>query len=188
MTGVQTCALPIYNAGLGGVRDIFISDIDDTIIDQIKHLRQQLKSYKEIKKILNISEDKLIKICRLNNINKPSNTFRKKELNIGEVVEYYNKVNSLRVTSKHFNTSRDTIRQYISDDLIEKNKCNRKEIKISPSKAVVNWRRRKKIELVEYKGGKCERCGYNKTIQALQFHHLDPKEKDFAIEIGRAHV
>ena len=27
----------------------------------------------------------------------------------------------------------------------------------------------------------CERCGYNKSFAALEFHHLDPKEKDFTI-------
>lgn len=43
--------------------------------------------------------------------------------------------------------------------------------------------RRKKIKekAVEYKGGKCEICGYNKCIDALEFHHLNPKEKDFGI-------
>ena len=38
-----------------------------------------------------------------------------------------------------------------------------------------------KILAVEYKGGKCEICGYNKCIQALDFHHTDPTQKDFAI-------
>ena len=28
--------------------------------------------------------------------------------------------------------------------------------------------------MVDYKGGKCERCGYDKNISALEFHHLDP--------------
>ena len=30
--------------------------------------------------------------------------------------------------------------------------------------------------LVEYKGGKCEICGYNKCYAALEFHHKDPNE------------
>ena len=34
---------------------------------------------------------------------------------------------------------------------------------------------------VEYKGGKCESCGYNRNIAALEFHHLNPLEKDFNI-------
>lgn len=31
------------------------------------------------------------------------------------------------------------------------------------------------------RGGKCIRCGYNKCIKALEFHHLDPTQKDFTI-------
>lgn len=44
-------------------------------------------------------------------------------------------------------------------------------------------RRRKKIKLmaVEYKGGKCELCGYSKDISALEFHHTDPSQKDFNV-------
>ena len=36
-----------------------------------------------------------------------------------------------------------------------------------------------KHQLVLYKGGKCQECGYSKCEGALQFHHLDPNEKDF---------
>lgn len=35
--------------------------------------------------------------------------------------------------------------------------------------------------VVKYKGGSCENCGYNKFISALEFHHIDPSEKDFSI-------
>lgn len=31
------------------------------------------------------------------------------------------------------------------------------------------------------KGGKCIKCGYDKCLKALEFHHLNPKEKDFTI-------
>lgn len=44
-------------------------------------------------------------------------------------------------------------------------------------------RRRKKTKelLVEYKGGKCEICGYDKCISALEFHHIASGEKEFGI-------
>lgn len=42
-------------------------------------------------------------------------------------------------------------------------------------------RRENKSKLIEYKGGKCEKCGYNKCDAALEFHHLDPNKKDFGI-------
>lgn len=42
-------------------------------------------------------------------------------------------------------------------------------------------RHRIKEKLVEYKGGKCEICGYNKCLNALDFHHRNPEEKEFAL-------
>lgn len=44
-------------------------------------------------------------------------------------------------------------------------------------------KRRKDLKkaLVEYKGGKCEKCGYDKCIAAMDFHHKDPKEKEFGL-------
>ena len=47
--------------------------------------------------------------------------------------------------------------------------------------SVIKRRRENKRLLVEYKGGECERCGYNKCIGALEFHHLDPTEKEFPL-------
>ncbi len=38
-----------------------------------------------------------------------------------------------------------------------------------------------KVKCIEYKGNCCSRCGYNKYIGALEFHHLDPTQKDFSI-------
>lgn len=33
----------------------------------------------------------------------------------------------------------------------------------------------------EYKGGRCEICGYSKCDRALSFHHIDPKKKSFGL-------
>lgn len=41
---------------------------------------------------------------------------------------------------------------------------------------------------VQYKGGKCIRCGYDKCISALDFHHRDPTQKDFAISHLKSHA
>ncbi len=58
-----------------------------------------------------------------------------------------------------------------------------KAMNISLCSACVSKIRRRNIKLkaVEYKGGKCQKCGYNKCVGALDFHHLDPREKDFTI-------
>lgn len=38
-----------------------------------------------------------------------------------------------------------------------------------------------KIEIVKYKGGKCQICGYSKCLAALELHHRNPEEKEFMI-------
>lgn len=42
-------------------------------------------------------------------------------------------------------------------------------------------RHRTKQKAIDYLGGKCNRCGYNENIVALEFHHIDPNEKEFQI-------
>lgn len=46
---------------------------------------------------------------------------------------------------------------------------------------VSKHRKRVKVLAVEYLGGKCSLCGYGKCISALEFHHRDPRQKDFGI-------
>lgn len=44
---------------------------------------------------------------------------------------------------------------------------------------VKDFRARLKERAVYVMGGKCQCCGYDKCITALEFHHLNPEEKDF---------
>jgi hypothetical protein len=41
----------------------------------------------------------------------------------------------------------------------------------------------RKKELIDLKGGKCIKCGYNKCDRALTFHHRVPSEKRFGLDI-----
>lgn len=47
----------------------------------------------------------------------------------------------------------------------------------------IHIRRRKKTKqrAVEYMGGKCQLCGYDRFYGALEFHHKDPSLKKFEI-------
>ena len=54
-----------------------------------------------------------------------------------------------------------------------KTKCN---------SCTTNGRRREiKQKCIDYKGGKCAVCGYNKCNGAMVFHHINKEQKDFAI-------
>jgi 5-methylcytosine-specific restriction endonuclease McrA len=48
-------------------------------------------------------------------------------------------------------------------------------------KAVQRRRERVRLMAVNYKGGRCQVCGYDRCVEALEFHHLDPAQKDFGI-------
>lgn len=52
----------------------------------------------------------------------------------------------------------------------------------SSAEWVTLYRQRLKWKLVQYKGGKCQICGYDKPIPAVyDFHHRDPSKKKFSI-------
>lgn len=54
------------------------------------------------------------------------------------------------------------------------------------AEAVVRRRRKVKI-LVAEAGGRCSICGYDRHVAALEFHHLDPNEKEFTLARRGAH-
>ena len=49
------------------------------------------------------------------------------------------------------------------------------------AETVSTARRKFKSQCIEYKGGSCQKCGYNTCMDALTFHHVDPAHKDFQI-------
>jgi len=50
-------------------------------------------------------------------------------------------------------------------------------------KAVTKRRKKLREKAIEYKGGKCYFCGYNKFVGAMEFHHLDDQKKDFGLSM-----
>lgn len=54
-------------------------------------------------------------------------------------------------------------------------------VRISSKERIKRIDRLIKHKLIQYKRRKCERCGYNKCEGALQFHHINPEEKEFTV-------
>lgn len=48
---------------------------------------------------------------------------------------------------------------------------------------VTTYRRLMKRRAIEYLGGKCKKCNYNKCVWAMEFQHRNPKEKEFSISV-----
>ena len=58
-------------------------------------------------------------------------------------------------------------------------KCRSKpKSKIKRNKNRREWIAKEKQKAIEYKGGKCICCGYSRCQAALDFHHLDPSQKE----------
>lgn len=52
---------------------------------------------------------------------------------------------------------------------------------VSDSKRITIFRNAMKKEAVKKLGGKCIKCGYDRCLDALQFHHINPNEKEFTL-------
>ena len=147
--------------------------------EKILELRKQGKSYNEIVRILNISKSVISYHCKSMGINESINgikTFVSVE-NVNKLNEFY-KNHTIDEASKEFNISRSTVIKYVN---AKREKLSDDEKKRRNYERVKNRIQRLKEMAVEYLGGKCIKCGYNKCIWALDFHHRDPNEKEFAI-------
>jgi len=144
--------------------------------EKIFKLRSEGKTYNEISKILNISKATISYHCKTLGISDPINTKISDEI-INEIRLYYVS-HTLEETSLKFNVSQSTIIKYTENKTIVLTEIERKRRKYLNVK---NRIQTLKIMSVKYLGGKCVKCGYNKCVQALDFHHRNPNEKEFGI-------
>jgi hypothetical protein len=54
----------------------------------------------------------------------------------------------------------------------------REDVREQRNKNRRRWAANEKQKAVDYKGGKCEICHYNKCLAAMDFHHRNPVEKN----------
>ena len=65
-----------------------------------------------------------------------------------------------------------------------KQKAHYQKIKANPNSMFSQTKRawERKLQLVKLMGGKCEKCGYNFNIAALEFHHIDSSTKTIPLD------
>ena len=92
--------------------------------------------------------------------------------------------------NQNFNYSKEELQKIcpLCGNKFSTNMKNRKYCyECSPSQNNENFNYQKtkkravKHKLIQYKGGKCQKCGYDKCEGALQFHHRNPNEKEFTL-------
>ena len=146
--------------------------------EQIIKLRREGFKYQEIVDELGCSLGTVSYYCRKKK-HENVNTSRFSSEQINRFYEYY-KEHTAKETAKHFGVSVGTIKYYCPPKE-EKKILTEKQRKQRRVESVQKRREKVKQMAVEYKGGKCKCCGYNKYIGALEFHHIDPTKKTFGI-------
>ena len=112
----------------------------------------------------------------LNHGSSPCEQTMKTELTesiINQAQSLYDKVGNIKKVAKELHISYGILRNVIKSETITPKKRD-----------TSSYRKEVKRRLIEYKGGKCQICGYNRCQDALDFHHLDPSQKDYNISGG----
>ena len=143
--------------------------------NEILKLRELGKTYNQIKDILGVSKALISYHCSRNNMNDRIDGKSLKNKNINEIKEYY-KTHTLKETSEKFNVGFCSIKKVVDNKNQKISEEDRKDYNYNHVKS---FRKKNKERAIEYKGGKCEFCGYSKCKSALEFHHINPKEKVF---------
>lgn len=145
---------------------------------KILELRAQNLSYRQIAWQLHCTQSIVSYHCKRDNINDIG--LRKIKLTDDEIenIKAYRINHTIAETAKCFNISRTTVIKYgsinklpLSDD--ERRQHNYQNVK--------TYRQQLKIKAIAYKGGKCVKCGYDKCVRSMDFHHRNPDEKEFSI-------
>ena len=147
-----------------------MNKINDEIRNQVIELRKERKTYQEIMEITKIGKGSVSNICKEAGLGQKIVELTPEK--IQEAQELYDKLGNIKKVAKELGISFDRLRNVIVSKTI------------TPKSSYENLKtHRKKIkeELITYKGGECQLCHYNKCNASLDFHHLDPNEKDFGI-------
>lgn len=150
--------------------------MSESLKDKIINLKSKGMTYKEIGNELKCSKGTISYHCNNSGL---GSDLKISEKLITKIKKYYNDGNSCEKTAKKFGVGKTTVRSYV--DIRKKITLTEEEKKKRRVEAVVKRRRKVKEMAIEYKGGCCSCCGYDKYNGALEFHHIDPKEKDFSL-------
>ena len=149
-------------------------------IDLILKLRSEGKTYEDIRKITKCARKTISKYCIEAGLSEdPKKVIEFTPELLEEIQNRYNEIGNIKKVAKEYNTSATRLREAG----IEVKKAQ-KDYSVKSLTPQASCAQKTKLKAIEYKGGCCQICGYNKSIRALQFHHLDPTQKDFGISGG----
>lgn len=145
----------------------------------IIELRRKGLTFPQIRNELKIPLSTISKVCKSYGLNVNP---KHRPINDEEIINWqrmYDDGSTVEQVALFFKRSRNTVRVRINTR--KRSFRSLEEQKQYMSKYIGAHKRRIKQILVKEHGGKCVRCGYDRNIKALQFHHINPKEKEFSL-------
>lgn len=143
--------------------------INKELRNKIIELYKEGKTMPYICKVLNVSKATVSYQINKEGISRFKNPVEITEDLLNKMQIRYEECKNLSIVSKEYGVSINRLKY-----------LNRRKSK-TDYEVLKNRRYRIKKLLVEYKGNKCKICGYDKCLSALEFHHLEPENKDFTI-------
>ncbi len=147
--------------------------------DEIRRLRSEGYSYRKIQDILKCSKGTISKYCSTDETAKRNERAFKTQEEINMLHDYLVE-HTYKEAAIYFGVSETSVKHYAPgkrkktartyDDFLIQQKEHKRKLRAMIKK-----------QCIEYLGGKCKLCGYNKCDKALDFHHVNPEKKDFSI-------
>ena len=146
--------------------------ISDETRSEIAQLKLEGMTYKEIQEQTGVAKGTISTILTEIGLGKSKPVEITDDL-LEKIQNRYNEIGNIKKVAAEFRISYTRLSKYNLNRTVIKSKSNYDHVK---DRRIGN-----KQYLVEYKGNKCQLCGYNKCNKALEFHHIDPSTKEFSI-------
>lgn len=175
-------SLQILNIKRNKVKHRFVNGLTSDQIEHIQLLLNQDKNYKEIADIYRTTPETISFAVKHLKLKVKPRYKRPAGMNDEDYFVYLQKTfqSELEKLNYIYNYRKERcmcVRCGVQLEKTNDNKCPSAYCK----KCNFNQKkkhREKKQQIVDYKGGKCVKCNYDKNICALDLHHRDPKIKD----------
>lgn len=172
---------------------LIMSSLKDSIIK----LRLEGKSYNEISRVTGASKGTVSYHCSklpsngtiISQLRQKADVDKIKypERHVVEVPNFNDRVVRLLTELVSLGTYRNeladalSITEYQLDAYVKHHGLTYSRPKLSGYDKVKLRRKKVKLMAIMRLGGECQRCGYHKSARALEFHHVNPHEKNFTI-------
>lgn len=162
-------------------------------LNKCKELIEKNYSYTDIAKEFNMAITTVRRKLKQAGLKTKYNPFARVNLDINVVKKLVNEHHSTHDIAKKLNTSQTNVRYWLKKwKLKTKSKYSGYKNPVQRKLAANNYhnyqKKRgldRKIMFINQLGGKCSICGYNKNYGSLTFHHLNPNEKEFTLDMRK---